>query len=99
MKSLINGSIYAFSKKPIKKASIENIEDNKNNSKENKNLKILFDTNPKKFDFKSLKSSVVGNKGNYNNINDLNRSKTNPIKKNMFLENLKINQNQLIIVN
>ncbi len=84
LKSLINGSIFTFTKKPTRKASKEDEEDkknnNNNNNKDNKNLKVLFD-NQKKFGFKRLKSSVVGNKGNFRNINDLTKSRTIPIKK------------------
>ena len=81
MKSLINGSIFAFSKKKqLRKASVEDGEDSKNDNDDNKNLKVLFDK-PKQVGFKRLKSSVVGNKGNYTCMNDLNRSKTNPIKR------------------
>jgi hypothetical protein len=83
MKSLINGSIFAFSKKkPQRKASIEEGMDPKinNNNKDNKNLKILFEA-PKQLGCKRLKSSVLANKNNYNNINEHNKSKTIPIKK------------------
>ena len=81
MKSLINGSIFAFSKKKsARKASIEEGMDPKINNKDNKNLKVLFEA-PKQMGFKRLKSSVVGNKNNYNSINEHNKSKTIPIKK------------------
>ena len=50
------------------------------NNKDNKNLKVLFEA-PKQLGFKRLKSSVLGNKNNYNSINEHNKSKTIPIKK------------------
>ena len=81
MKSLINGSIFAFSKKkPQRKASIEEGMEPKLNNKDNKNLKVLFEA-PKQLGFKRLKSSVLGNKNNYNSINEHSKSKTIPIKK------------------
>ena len=56
MKSLINGSIFAFSRKPTKQ-SIE--EEGEKKNKETKTSKVMFDTNPKKFGFKRLKSSAA----------------------------------------
>ena len=85
MKSLFNGSIFAFSRKPArKKSSKEGIEfENHKKLKEgqNKNNLPIFDNN-NKLGPKRLRSSVVRNKSNFNNINNsTNRSKTNPVIK------------------
>ena len=76
MKSLINGSIFAFSRKPIKQ-SIEEEGEKKNKELKNSNSKVLLDTTtPKKLGFKRLKSSILQNKSNINNINSLNRTRS-----------------------
>ena len=73
MKSLINGSIFAFSRKPTKQ-SVE--EEGEKVNKENKNTKVVFDTNPKKYEIKRLRSSILQKKTNINNINSLNRTRS-----------------------
>ena len=75
MKSLINGSIFAFSRKPTKQ-SVEEEGEKKNKELKNSNSKVLFDTTPKKFGFKRLKSSILQNKSNINSINSLNRTRS-----------------------
>ena len=75
MKSTVNGTFFAFSKRPRKKSYADDDKITKNDSKKNN----LFDA-PKKFGFKRLKSSILGKKTDFNS-NDISRSKTNPIKR------------------
>ena len=75
MKSLINGSFLAFVKKKIRKQnSKKGILDDNKKAKKIKILKSLFKSH-KVSDVKRLKSSVVGNKTNFNKINNISNQR------------------------
>ena len=86
MRSSFNGNFFAFNKKPRKKSYDD--DDAKGNNIKKKN-KVLFD-NPKKFNVKRLRSSVVDNIPTLKYKSEVTRSKTNPIKK-FFKNNSKTN--------
>ena len=76
MKSSFNGQFFSFNKKPSRKKSLD---DQKNKGNVKQSPKELFDQ-PKKIEFKRLRSSIFRKKTDFKSKIEVSRSRTYPIK-------------------